>query len=106
MAQTSPRRSPSPPPRTDRPGPPEPWHRTLDDGAAPEHCVSCSIQTEVDEDGPSVQLTCRWPFTGEVRFLDSTQVEATVRLLQEALPHLREAERQAEADWPDAEDRA
>jgi len=65
---------------------------------APEYRVSCRIHTEFDDDGTSVQLVLDFPFAGELRFLDATQAEVTLRLLQEAVPRLRALERQIEGD--------
>ena len=69
------------------------------DREVPEHRVSAALRTEFDADGPSVQLVVNWACSGQLSFLDSAQVEATIRLLQEALPQLREMEEAVEPAW-------
>ena len=66
---------------------------------APEHRVSAALRTEFDADGPSVQLVVDWACSGQLSFLDSAQVEATIQLLEEALPQLREMEAAVEPAW-------
>lgn len=69
------------------------------DRDVPEHQVSAALRAEFDADGPSVQLVVDWACSGQLSFLDSAQVEATIHLLQEALPQLREMEAAVDPAW-------
>ena len=66
---------------------------------APEHRFDLILRREFDRDLPVARLLVRAPFGRSLELTDARQLEIFLGLGQQALPRLRAAQRNIEADW-------